>query len=278
MQHLKMMTIHNTFKMGARFLLVAVLQLMICTTALAEDNPANPGTETSRGQDGFFEIVFSGGVTGFLIVMLLLGLSITLVALIVEHLLSLRRHHLLPAGLAEDVQRCLVAGDVPGATAACNAKPSFLGFVLQAGIMETESGWNAVEKAMEDAAAEQAAKLLRKIDYLSVIANIAPMVGLLGTVFGMIFAFQEVASTEGSARAADLATGIYQALVTTVGGLLVAIPALAAFAIFRNHIDQMVADGSHLAQQVFLPLKRRRNQRKQATGTTSQSPPPSTQK
>ena len=63
------------------------------------------------------------------------------------------------------------------------------------------------------------------------------MVGLLGTVFGMIFAFQEVASTQGSARAADLATGIYQALVTTVGGLLVAIPALAAFAFFRNRID-----------------------------------------
>ena len=273
-----MMTMHKIFKTCTRFLLAATLQLMIWTTALAEDSPSSAGAETNRGQDGFFEIVFSGGVTGFLIVMLLLGLSITLVALIVEHLLSLRRRHLLPAGLAEDVQRCLVAGDVPGATAACRAKPSFLGFVLLAGITETDSGWNAVEKAMEDTAAEQAAKLLRKIDYLSVIANIAPMVGLLGTVFGMIFAFQEVASTEGSARAADLATGIYQALVTTVGGLLVAIPALAAFAIFRNHIDQMVADGSNLAQQVFLPLKRRRNQRKQASGAATQNPPPSTQK
>ena len=252
----------------------ASLHLGFRTTAIAADAASNKDAETIRGQGGFFEIVFSGGVTGFLIVMLLFGLSITLVALIVEHLLSLRRHHLLPIGLAEEVQRFLVAGDVSGANAACNAKPSFLSFVLQAGIAETESGWNAVEKAMEDAAADQSAKLLRKIDYLSVIANIAPMVGLLGTVFGMIFAFQEVASTEGSARAADLATGIYQALVTTVGGLLVAIPALAAFAIFRNHIDQMVADGSHLAQQVFLPLKRRRNQRKQAATASTSNPPP----
>ena len=106
------------------------------------------------------------------------------------------------------------------------------------------------------------------------IANIAPMVGLLGTVFGMIFAFQEVASTQGSARAADLATGIYQALVTTVGGLLVAIPALAAFAVFRNRVDQIVAEGAYLAQQVFAPLKRRRNQRRQTGGGTASAPPP----
>ena len=265
---------HDVFMTGGRFLFAASLHLVLWTNAIAADSTSDREAEAMRGQDGFFEIVFSGGVTGFLISMLLLGLSISLVALIIEHLLSLRRNILLPTGLAGDVQRCLVAGDVSGANAACKAKPSFLSVVLQAGITEAESGWSAVEKAMEDATAEQAAKLLRKIEYLSVIANIAPMVGLLGTVFGMIFAFQEVASTEGSARAADLATGIYQALVTTVGGLLVAIPALAAFAIFRNHIDQLVADGSHLAQQVFLPLKRRRNQRKQAASTSASNPPP----
>ncbi len=254
--------------------LSASVYLILGNASIAADSPGNNASENNPGQDGFFEIVFSGGVTGFLIVMLLLVLSITLVALIIEHLFSLRGHNLLPPGLAEDVQKRLLAGDVSGATAACKAKPSFLGFVLQAGIAETDGGWNAVEKAMEDAAAEQSAKLFRKIDYLSVIANIAPMVGLLGTVFGMIFAFQEVANTEGSARAADLATGIYQALVTTVGGLLVAIPALAAFAIFRNQIDRLVADGTHLAQQVFLPLKRRRSQRKQGSANAPNPPPP----
>ena len=250
--------------------------LLIAIPLFAADSSGASPAENNPGQDGFFEIVFSGGVTGFLIVMLLLALSLTLVALIVEHLFSIRQNILLPPGLAEEVQKRLLAGDATGADAACRAQPSFLGFVLQAGIAETDGGWSAVEKAMEDAAAEQSARLFRKIDYLSVIANIAPMVGLLGTVFGMIFAFQEVASTEGSARAADLATGIYQALVTTVGGLLVAIPALAAFAIFRNRIDQLVGEGSYLAQQVFLPLKRRRNQRKQASGAaTSPVPPPS---
>ena len=89
------------------------------------------------------------------------------------------------------------------------------------------------------------------------IGNIAPMVGLLGTVLGMIVAFQSVASTQGTASAPQLAEGIYQALVTTVGGLIVAIPSIGAFAIFRNRIDQFVAEAAYLSQHVFSPLRRR---------------------
>lgn len=83
------------------------------------------------------------------------------------------------------------------------------------------------------------------------------MVGLLGTVVGMILAFQQVAATQGTASAPQLAQGIYQALVTTVGGLIVAIPAIGAFAIFRNRIDQFVAEAAFLAQHVFAPLRRK---------------------
>jgi biopolymer transport protein ExbB len=247
------------------------------TVATSQDTPATPANTVDSGHQaqpgpapqGFFDIVFSGGLTGFLIVLLLLGLSVCAAALVIEHILSIRASVLMPAGLAEQVQTQLLAGSVTNADALCRQNPSFLAFVLQAGIGEVDGGWTAVEKAMEDAAAEQSARLFRKIEYLSVIANIAPMIGLLGTVIGMIFAFQEVAATQGQARAADLATGIYQALVTTVGGLLVAIPALAAFAIFRNRVDQLVAEGSYMAQHVFAPLKRRRNQKR-----TTPPPPP----
>ena len=248
----------------------------VATSQEAPPTPANAADSareipTDPAPQGFFDIVFSGGLTGFLIVLLLLGLSICAAALVIEHIMSIRAAVLMPAGLAEQVQTQLLTGSAANADALCRQNPSFLAFVLQAGIGEVDGGWSAVEKAMEDAAAEQSARLFRKIEYLSVIANIAPMVGLLGTVIGMIFAFQEVAATQGQARAADLATGIYQALVTTVGGLLVAIPTLAAFAIFRNRVDQLVAEGSYMAQHVFAPLKRRRNQRRAAG---SDPPPP----
>jgi biopolymer transport protein ExbB len=163
---------------------------------------------------------------------------------------------LAPDGLGDQVRSHLGEGNLPEADKACQAQSSALSAVLRSGFAETIGGWPAVEKAMEETLAEQAARLLRKIDYLSVIGNIAPMLGLLGTVVGMIFAFQEVADTQGAARASELASGIYQALVTTVGGLIVAIPSLAAFAVFRNRIDQLIAETGYEAQRAVAPLKR----------------------
>lgn len=206
---------------------------------------------------GFFQILFSGGTSGVIIIVLLLLLSVYSAYLIVDHFLTIRRTDLMPEGLADIVRQSLITGDIRGAQQACKEKPSFLSFVLMHGIAELEFGWNAVEKSLEDALAEQSARLFRKIEYLSVIGNIAPMIGLLGTVIGMIIAFQNVASTQGTASAPQLAEGIYQALVTTVGGLIVAIPSIGAFAVFRNRIDQFVAEAAYVTQHVFAPLRRR---------------------
>ena len=224
----------------------------------AQEGAGAEGAENATRTPGFFEIVFSGGVTGASIMTGLIALSVITAYLVVDHLLTVRRRDLLPPGLDEQVKQALAAGKVDEAVAACQARPSLESFVLLHGISELEFGWTAVEKALEDALAEQAARLFRKIEYLNVIGNLAPMVGLLGTVVGMVFAFQEVSKSQGAAGASELASGIYTALVTTVGGLVVAIPALAAFAVFRNRVDQLVADAAFQVQQVFGPLRRRR--------------------
>jgi len=173
--------------------------------------------EDAAASKGFFEIIFSGGIAGILIIVLLLVLSVISAYLIVDHLISIRRKDLMPDGLGESVRQHLLQGKIAEAQEACREKPSFLSFVLMHGISELEFGWNSVEKSVEDALAEQSARLFRKIESLSVIGNLAPMIGLLGTVIGMIMAFQGVASTQGTASAPELAEGIYQALVTTVG-------------------------------------------------------------
>ena len=226
-----------------------------------------PGLDASA-PSGILPIIFSGGWPGFFIIMLLVALSLTAVYLICEHFLTIRRKELMPAGLDSDVNKLLAAGRLPAAEKKCRDEPSFLSFVLLHGISEIDDGWPAIEKALEDATAEQAARLLRKIEYLSVIGNLAPMIGLLGTVTGMIMAFQRVAGTQGAAGAAELAEGIYQALVTTVGGLIVAIPSLGAFAFFRNRVDQLVAEAAYLAHHTCKPLKRR-----PASGVAPTPPP-----
>jgi biopolymer transport protein ExbB len=241
--------------------------------AMAQAEAATDGAAAQPEAQGFFSILFSGGLVGVSIILLLLALSLTAAYLVFEHLMTIRRSELMPEGLSDQVRELLLAGRLGEADQTCRQQPSFLAFVLLNGLSESDGGWSAVEKAMEDAAAEQSARLFRKIEYLSVIGNIAPMVGLLGTVTGMIFAFQQVASTHGAAGAADLAEGIYQALVTTVGGLIVAIPSLGAFAVFRNRLDQLVAEAAYLAQHAASPLKRRRSAAPPARAAVPPPPP-----
>lgn len=249
--------LHSRIPVHLGVVLCGCFPSLLLPTQLAAQ--ATPMAENSAEQapSGFLAILFSGGIVGAIMIFILLALSLTAAYLIFDHLMTIRRKDLMPDGLSEQVRQCLITGDVGAAQEACNARPSFLAFVLMHGISELEFGWNAVEKSLEDALAEQSARLFRKIEYLSVIGNIAPMVGLLGTVIGMIIAFQNVASTQGTASAPQLAEGIYQALVTTVGGLIVAIPSIGAFAIFRNRIDQFVAESAYMAQHVFAPLRRR---------------------
>lgn len=208
-----------------------------------------------------WQLVTSGGVAGMTLLGVLLLLSLAALALAVEQFATLRASRLAPAGLAERVRELIESGDLAAARRAC-ANGGSLGAVLTAAIDETADlvavagpTWPAVEKAMEDAADAEASRLLRRIDYLAVIGNLAPMVGLLGTVVGMIFAFREVSATQGAATAAELAGGIYQALVTTVGGLLVAIPALGAFAVLRNRVDAVAAEVTSQAELATKPLK-----------------------
>jgi biopolymer transport protein ExbB len=225
--------------------------------------PQAPGTAPPPPTPpGFWGILFSGGAVGIVIVIFLLALSLTAAYLVFDHAFSIRRSDLLPDGLAEKVRQAFSQGDLKTAQQLCQETPSLLSFVLLHGMSEVEFGWSAVEKSLEEALAEQSARLFRKLEYLSVIANVAPMVGLLGTVTGMIMAFQKVAATQGMASAPQLAEGIYSALVTTVLGLLIAIPAIGAFAVFRNRIDQFVAEVAFLAQQVFTPLRRRAKQQR----------------
>lgn len=233
-----------------------LLVALASSTAFAQDVAGDTPEAEEKGA-GFFQILFAGGPLGILIILFLFGLSLTAAYLVFDHVINLRRKDIVPEGLGDQVRTQLQAGQINEAEELCRKSPSLLSFVLLHGIGELEFGWTSVEKALEDAVAEQSARLFRKIEYLSVIGNIAPMVGLLGTVVGMVIAFQQVAVSGGNAGAGELAEGIYQALVTTVGGLIVAIPALGAFAIFRNRIDQLVAEAAYTAQHVFAPLRKK---------------------
>jgi biopolymer transport protein ExbB len=198
-----------------------VIALLACCAALetaaAQAPPGAPPEAVQQPAERppltFFQIVFSGGPLGVLNILVLIALSIAALALTIDNVRVVRRSAIIPPDLGDEVRDLASGGDIARATSACRSQPSFLASVLLHGLAEVGGGWSEIEKAMEDATAEQAARLFRRIEYLSVIGNIAPMVGLLGTVTGMLLAFKQVADTEGNAGAAQLADGIYQALV-----------------------------------------------------------------
>ncbi len=108
-----------------------------------------------------------------------------------------------------------------------------------------------MENGMAEMMEQETTHLLRKIEWLNILGNVAPMVGLFGTVWGMIDAFNQIVVKGGQPEPADLAGGISVALVTTWWGLIIAIPALAAYGSLRNRIDSLVAEIAVFAENLL---------------------------
>jgi len=213
----------------------------------AETVPVQPKQKTT-----FWMLIRYSGLVGFTIILL----SLIAVALMIEHALSLRRTILMPPNFADDVLKLLTQGQSQAALQKCQNDPSALAQILYAGLSQYEFGWESIEKSAEEATASEASRLYRKVEYLNMIGNIAPMIGLLGTVVGMVIAFQQMAESAGYGHAADLAEGIYLALVTTIQGLLVAIPCLAAHSLFGNRIATLITETTLVAEHVLQPIRK----------------------
>jgi biopolymer transport protein ExbB len=202
-------------------------------TAWAGDGGSPPTTT------GFHRFFVSGG---WLVWCILLPLSITTVSLIIQNFLSIRRSRLIPAGLLRQIRAIKTPG---GPTVASNDQDdnsSMLSRIIEAVRQAAPEGSAAMENALSDSLEQETAVLLRKIEWLHIIGNVAPMIGLFGTVWGMIEAFNAIVQAGGQPTLGQLASGISVVLVATWWGLISAIPALAAFGVLRNRIDSFAAE------------------------------------
>lgn len=252
---------------------VKMLAVLFCLLVL--ESPAwaqEEVTEAVRQNRDFLsvrEMLAAGGTIGYVIMFL----SFLMVALIVDACINLRKSNFMPPGLAEEIHQLLSAQKIQEAQAVCQKHPGYLSRVLKAGLEEVPVGnYAAVEKAMEDAAVEQAARCSRRIEYLSVISTLAPMLGLMGTVWGMIVAFMEF-ELKANPQISELAPGIYKALVTTLQGLGVAIPAIGALAVFRSRVEDLTSEATLLAGHVFSDFRRGLLHRTRAAGRSPEKGP-----
>ncbi|MBQ8285921.1 MAG: MotA/TolQ/ExbB proton channel family protein, partial [Thermoguttaceae bacterium] len=217
------------------------------SAASSTDSTAANGGERSK----LLELVLAGGWIGAV----LLVASILAVSLAIRLALALRRAVFFSPELETVVADALARNDFAAALAAAEERnDAVVGRVLAAGLRETDRGWAAVEKGLEDAVAEETAAFYRRTEPLATIGKVAPMLGLLGTVVGMVSTFGELAVADGSGR--NLAGGIYFALVTTVDGLLVAIPVLVAHSVLNARGAARFAELIQRLDRLFASSKR----------------------
>jgi biopolymer transport protein ExbB len=168
--------------------------------------------------------------------------SFILVALIMMNLLQVRRDVLLPTQFVEEFEQKLNAKDFQGAYEFARSDESFVARVLAAGMGRLSRGYAEAVEGMQEAGEDENMALEHRLSYVALIGTVAPMMGLMGTVQGMISSFDKIAMSAVSPKPSELADGISTALVTTLIGLLLAIPAMVFHSILKNRIQRLVLE------------------------------------
>jgi len=209
-------------------------------TATAGDAAAATSAADAVRIDSVLDFVMKGGI-----MMIPIGLcSLVTVTVVIERLVSLRRRRIIPTAFLSGLQKQLEgAGDRDGALQYCRDDGSPVARVFEAGIRRLGGPLDVVERNIQEAGQREVLNLRKHLRVLSVIAAVSPLLGLLGTIFGMITAFQTVATAaEALGRTELLAKGIYEAMITTAAGLIVAIPALVCYHWLSAKVQTLVME------------------------------------
>jgi biopolymer transport protein ExbB len=214
---------------------LAILAVLFVLVTVAFPQAAFAEEET----DSFVsQIITKGGAIGIVIIIL----SVATLALAIEFAVNIRRDKMCSPEVIDELEALLEEDEYQEALELCESEPNFLTNSLAAGLPRLNEGYAKVAEAIENQAGVEAVKLQQKVSWMLFLSNVAPMLGLLGTVSGMITAFNDIVRLGAKVTPKDLAGGISAALVTTFLGLLVAIPAIAAYQFFRNKATRISID------------------------------------
>jgi biopolymer transport protein ExbB len=208
---------------------------------------------TNQGSGGFLSVVFGSGVLGTLLWLALFATAGFGVYFAVDCSITIRAPRIMPQALVDSVTEAMAEGDVLKALECCENEPGPLANVLTAGFSHVEEGFDVIQEAITAAAELETERIMQKLTWLSVVGNLAPMMGLLGTVQGMIRAFATLAG--GAPDIGELALSISQALFTTAGGLTIAVPCVAVFYAFRNNANTIILKMEAMTLELIKDLR-----------------------
>jgi len=229
-------------------LLGAVATVIFVTMrGLAATEPA-PGNAPTL----FEQFVTSGG---WIVWFILLPMSFATVYLTVLYGMTISRRNLVPTGIGDEIGKMAIALGLKGLGDVLAGKDDLVSVAVAGAIKKGRDDWFRLREAFFESMQEQAMRLSRKVEWINLIGNVAPMVGLFGTVVGMIELFGAIVTAGGQPQPVQLAGGISVALVTTFWGLLIAIPALSVYGIFRNHIEAIVNEAASEGEDALIKIR-----------------------
>jgi biopolymer transport protein ExbB len=230
---------------------LAVLALHLACAAGLWAQDGSPKPDAPEVSYSFFHVyIYGGGGIGFLFLLPIEILSIATVAAIIEHFVSLQRDKLVPPQLIVELETLIEEKKYDQAISLCQASRNYLTNIVAAAIARLADGYDSMRAAALTACDEENLKLIHKISWLSLFGSLGPMMGLFGTVVGMVMAFTQIAQEVGTPSPQDLAQGIFTALVTTVWGLLVAMPALGFFYVFKMRVQRLSIELGNVALEI----------------------------
>lgn len=241
---------------------IALLMVLLAVGGFAVSRSFAQTTPAANGKDAHesassaivvtFNLVFGHLDDPIFIVIALLSVIGT--TIIIQGFLKNRKSVFMPEETTNQIREMIGQRKFKELIDFTENDPSFVARALNPALKRAPS-FSSMKEAMETAIGEQTAEQFRKIEYLNIIGNLGPLLGLLGTVMGMVQAFDMMQRAQGQASPAELAGGISTALTHTFLGLMLAVPCLAAFGILRTIVDRLTVQGALTAEELLLMIK-----------------------
>ena len=234
--------------------IVVVFVIALTGGVVLAQAPASAGVPATTGTFDFSTVVFGSGWLGVLLWGSLFIDCFVGVWFVLDCAVSVRVSGTIPPALVAKVAESMARGDVFKALSHCEEEPGPLANVMTAGFSHVEECFEVIQEAIQLAADSECEQMMQKVSRLSVVAALAPMLGLLGTVQGMILGFARLAAADVAAISA-LAAAMSQALCATFAGLAVAIPAVVFFAFFRNRANRIALRMETITMELIKDLR-----------------------
>ena len=222
--------------------LATTMLISVSSFAAVAQEAITTGTKAPSSNIGFVGIVFGGSVVDIGIWMSIFAVSFATLAFIIQGFVAIKREKLIPEALIGSIAESLETGNLEEAIATCEANPGPLSTILMTGFYNISEGFEVVQESIATATELETEKLMQQVNYLNICGQIAPMLGLMGTVTGMVSAFNGLANATGAAKAALLAGSISGALWTTCAGLIIAVPALLGYTFIKNNATRIILE------------------------------------